>query len=43
MLGELGIYAVSIELGGDTPATSAFFIKNSLDLQNLLLENQPWI
>ena len=27
MLGELGIYAVSAEIGGETPETSTFFIE----------------
>jgi len=43
MLSELGIYAVSVELGGDTIATSKFFITKADDLTKLLLENEPWI
>lgn len=43
MLGELGIYAVSVELGGLTKSTRSFFIEKASDLKEILLENSPWI
>ena len=43
MLAELGIYAVSVELGGAEPLTKRFFITDKTALKNLLLESEPWI
>ena len=43
MLAELGIYAVSVELGGNTVENSAFFIEKGSALRGLMLENTPWI
>ena len=43
MLAELGIYALSVELGGGKRASQSFFIEDSDDLLELLIENDSWI
>ena len=42
MLGELGIYALTVELGSDKEEINEFFIKDAADLKTLLLETEPW-
>ena len=43
MLAELGIYALSIELGSSQDKFNTFFIEEEDDLKTLLLETEPWI
>lgn len=43
MLAELGIYAVSIELGGFTKETQQFYIEDKVALAGLLIDNERWI
>ena len=43
MLSELGIYAVSVELGGSKSSTRKFFIRKEDDLKEILLETEPWV
>ena len=43
MLGELGIYALTIELGGARDELNAFVIEKVEDLKELLLSTEPWV
>ena len=43
MLGELGIFAASIELGGSKSAEQKFFISNANVLRDLVIQNDRWI
>ena len=43
MLGELGIYAVSVELGGSKASEQSFFISNPVALRDLVILNDRWI
>ena len=43
MLGELGIFALSVELGGVTTGSRSFFISNPNHLMNEVMTNEPWI
>lgn len=43
MLAELGIFAVSVELGGRTAAEHNFFIEEAHALRNTVIENDRWI
>ena len=43
MLGQLGIYAVSVELGGSKASEQSFFISNAATLRDLVIQNDRWI
>ena len=43
MLGELGIYAVSVELGGETQASRTWFIEDKEVLKDVLKNNERWM
>ena len=43
MLGELGIFAVSVELGGSKRSEQNFFISDADALRDLVIQNDRWI
>ena len=43
MLGERGIYAASVELGGEVPETKTWFIEDTDALKSLLVDNHKWL
>jgi len=43
MLHEMGVFAMSPELGLQLQESETFFIKNSDDLENVIKDNSKWI
>ena len=43
MLAERGIYALSPELGTNSPDSDHFFIESSSTVRSVLTSNYPWI